>query len=59
MTVVPGVNVMAFYSSAVLQNVLGDKNALLGSMGFGESGPAVYLTAYGTGSLIGQPLQAS
>nr|BBI16191.1 hypothetical polyol transporter [Ramalina conduplicans] len=42
-----GVNVMAFYSSAVLQGVLGDKNALLGSMGFGILNwlfalPAVY-----------------
>jgi len=30
-----GVNVMAFYSSAVLKPVLGDKDALLASMGFG------------------------
>ena len=59
MTLMTGVNVMAFYSSAVLQDVLGDKNALLGSMGFGESGLALHLTAYAMGSLIGQSSQAS
>ena len=53
-----GVNVLAFYSSEVLAPVLGDKNALLGSMGFGILNfvfalPAVYtIDTFGRRNLL-------
>ena len=53
-----GVNVMAFYSSEVLSPILGDKNALLGSMGFGILNfvfalPAVYtIDTFGRRNLL-------
>lgn len=53
-----GVNVMAFYSSEILAPVLGDKNALLGSMGFGILNfvfalPAVYtIDTFGRRNLL-------
>ncbi len=53
-----GVNVMAFYSSEVLRPILGDKNALLGSMGFGILNflfalPAVYtIDTFGRRNLL-------
>lgn len=53
-----GVNVLAFYSSEVLAPVLGDKNALLASMGFGILNfvfalPAVYtIDTFGRRNLL-------
>ena len=53
-----GVNVMAFYSSEVLAPILGDKNALLGSLGFGILNflcaiPAVYtIDTFGRRNLL-------
>ena len=53
-----GVNVMAFYSSEVLQPILGNKNAMLGSLGFGILNfvcaiPAVYtIDTFGRRNLL-------
>ena len=53
-----GVNVMAFYSTEVLAPIIGDKNALLGSMGFGILNfvfalPAVYtIDTFGRRNLL-------
>ena len=53
-----GVNVMAFYSSEILQRVMSDKNALVASMGFGILNfvfalPAVYtIDTFGRRNLL-------